>query len=172
MGQTSTAHLTLAFRVCRHLSKRPPLGGTGNWPTSDQWPLTLTTPMTGFRLSMKWRAVPPPCQGPALGHMGGSSGSIGGQVFWIYWILIFIMLFYVYSLYLFSRFGWPKHTLRAFGVMAPRPLDPPMLGRPLRPGHSYTCSRLLYYKGLFSRGIGPPPWRHTGKSFTALWMGF
>ena len=32
--------------------------------------------------------------------------------------------------------------------------------------------RLLYYKGLFSREIGPPPWRYTGKSFTALWMGF
>ena len=37
-----------------------------------------------------------------------------------------------------------------------------------------TCrtARLLYYKGLFSREIGPPPWRHTGKSFTAPWMGF
>ena len=34
-------------------------------------------------------------------------------------------------------------------------------------------ARLLYYYiGLFSREIGPPPWRHTGKSFTALWMGF
>ena len=28
------------------------------------------------------------------------------------------------------------------------------------------------YKGLFSREIRPPPWRHTGKSFTAIWMGF
>ena len=33
-------------------------------------------------------------------------------------------------------------------------------------------SRLLYYKGLLSREIGPPPWRHTGKSFTATEWGF
>ena len=42
----------------------------------------------------------------------------------------------------------------------------------LRRRRTSPLPRLLYFKGLFSRKIEPPPWGHTGKSFTAIWMGF